>query len=98
MRHQWPGFVPLVQDCMACCTVQGQIFMTHPTRQVCGMLLKDFVKVSGRGSDGLYTEKHLEEALQRTQLIDFHQTIEVDGIKVSTDPGQRQTIALRHCN
>ena len=56
--------------------------MTHPTRQVCGMLLKDFVKVSRGSSEGLYTEKHLEEALQRTQLIDFHQTIEVNGIKV----------------
>lgn len=55
------------------------------------MLLKDFVKVSGaRGSsEGLYTEKHLEEALQRTQLIDFHQTIEVDGIKVWIRPMQQ---------
>ncbi|CAL5219351.1 g1167 [Coccomyxa viridis] len=64
-------------------TFKGQIFMTHPTRQVCGMLLKDFVKVSRGSSEGLYTEKHLEEALQRTQLIDFHQTIEVNGIKVT---------------
>ena len=86
VMHQWPVFIPLVQYCMACCALQGQIFMTHPTRQVCGMLLKDFVRVSGRGSDALYTEKHLEEALQRTQLIDFHQTIEVDGIKASSDP------------
>ena len=97
MTQQWLVFVPLVQCCMACCALQGQIFMTHPTRQVCGMLLKDFVRVSGRGSDALYTDKHLEEALQRTQLIDFHQTIEVDGIKASSDTGQRHTLALLHC-
>lgn len=69
--------------------MQGQIFMTHPTRQVCGMLLKDYVKVSRGSSEGLYTEKHLEEALLRTQLIDFHQTIEVNGIKVGRLPSQR---------
>ena len=65
-----------------CWYVQGQIFMTHPTRQVCGMLLKDFVKVSRGSSEGLYTEKDLEDALARTQLIDFNQTIEINGIKV----------------
>ena len=65
--------------------------MTHPTRQVCGMLLKDYVKVSRGSSEGLYTEKHLEEALQRTQLIDFHQTIEVNGIKVGRLPSQCST-------
>ena len=88
VMHQGPVSVSVVQYCMACRALQGQIFMTHPTRQVCGMLLKDFVRVSGRGSGALYTEKHLEEALQRTQLIDFHQTIEVDGIKASSATGQ----------
>ena len=97
VRHQRHVFVMSVLSCIACCALQGQIFMTHPTRQVCGMLLKDFVRVSGRGSDALYTDKHLEEALQRTQLIDFHQTIEVDGIKASSETGQRHTLALRHC-
>ncbi len=57
--------------------------MTHPTKAIFGMLLKDSVKVSrGSTDDGLYSEKDVEAALERTELLDFHQTIDVDGIKV----------------
>jgi len=63
--------------------VQGRVFMTHPTKAIVGTLLKDFVKVSGGRTDGaLYSEKDLEKTLDLTEVIDFHQTIEVDGIQV----------------
>ena len=63
--------------------MQGRVFMTHPTKAIVGTLLKDFVKVSGGRSDGaLYTEKDLEKTLDATEVIDFHQTVEVAGIKV----------------
>ncbi|CAL8460817.1 g348 [Coccomyxa elongata] len=63
---------------------KGRIFMTHPTKAIFGMLLKDSVKVSrGSTDDGLYSEKDVEAALERTELLDFHQTIDVDGIKVT---------------
>lgn len=63
---------------------QGRIFMTHPTKAIFGMLLKDSVKVSRGATDaGLYSEKDVEAALERTELLDFHQTIDVDGIKVA---------------
>lgn len=57
--------------------------MTHPTKAIMGTLLRDFVKINrGPGpEEGLYTEKDLEAAMQRTELLDFHQTIDVDGIK-----------------
>ncbi len=67
---------------------KGRIFMTHPTKAIFGMLLKDSVKVSRGGSEeGLYSEKDVEAALERTELVDFHQTIDVDGIKVRTSHG-----------
>ena len=57
--------------------------MTHPTKAIVGTLLKDFVKVSGGRSDGaLYSEKDLEKTLDITEVIDFHQTVEIAGIKV----------------
>ncbi|EIE25515.1 Metallo-hydrolase/oxidoreductase [Coccomyxa subellipsoidea C-169] len=63
---------------------KGRIFMTHPTKAIFGMLLKDSVKVSRGATDaGLYSEKDVEAALERTELLDFHQTIDVDGIKVT---------------
>ena len=63
--------------------VQGRIFMTHPTKAICGTLLKDFIKLSG-GKDGepLYNQSHLYGALDKSEVLDFHQTIEVNGIKV----------------
>lgn len=65
--------------------IQGRVFMTHPTKAIVGTLLKDFVKVSGGRSDGaLYTEKDLEKTLDVTEVIDFHQTVEVAGIQVGS--------------
>jgi hypothetical protein len=56
--------------------------MTHPTKAIYGTLLRDFVKVSRGGSEeALYTDKDLEKALERSEVLDFHQTIDLDGIK-----------------
>ena len=62
--------------------VQGRILMTHPTKAIYGTLLRDFVKVSrGSSDEALYTDKDLEKALERSEVLDFHQTIDLDGIK-----------------
>ena len=57
--------------------------MTHPTKAICGTLLKDFIKLSG-GKDGepLYKLADLTAALEKSEVVDFHQTVEVNGIKV----------------
>lgn len=62
---------------------QGRILMTHPTKAIYGTLLRDFVKVSrGSSDEALYTDKDLEKSLERSEVLDFHQTIDLDGIKV----------------
>ena len=68
--------------CVPC--AQGRILMTHPTKAIFNTLLKDFVKVSkGSSDEGLYSEKDLEASLERVEVCDFHQTIDMDGIKVN---------------
>ena len=63
-------------------SVQGRILMTHPTKAIYGTLLRDFVKISrGSSDEALYSDKDLEKALQRSEVLDFHQTIDLDGIK-----------------
>lgn len=63
--------------------VQGKIYMTHPTKSIYGELLKDFVRVSrGSADEALYKEDDLRGSLERIQVLDFHQTIDVDGIQV----------------
>jgi len=40
---------------------QGRILMTHPTKAIVGMLLRDFIAVSRGGVDeGLYTAPDLQ--------------------------------------
>lgn len=69
------------QQC--CISIQGRILMTHPTKAIAHTLLRDFVKVSrGSADEGLYTEKDLADTLERTEVMDFYQTLDIDGIQV----------------
>ena len=63
----------------------GKIFMTHPTKSIYNFVLQDFVKVSGIPSmdEQLFDEKDVENTLNKIQLIDYHQEIEMNGIKFS---------------
>ncbi|PSC69750.1 Cleavage and polyadenylation specificity factor subunit 3 [Micractinium conductrix] len=63
---------------------RGRVLMTHATKAIVHTLLKDFVKVSRGGSgEGLYTEKDLDAAMEKTEVVDFHQTVDVGGVRVT---------------
>ncbi|ORY51891.1 cleavage and polyadenylation specificity factor 3, isoform CRA_b [Rhizoclosmatium globosum] len=63
-------------------TFKGRVFMTHPTKAIFKWLLADYVKVSNLSVDDmLYDEKDLLRAYDKIETIDFHQMIEVEGIK-----------------
>jgi cleavage and polyadenylation specificity factor subunit 3 len=68
--------------------------MTHPTKAIYRSLLHDFIRVSYLPvislsltssaidtEDQLYDIKDLKESLDRVEAVDFHSTIEVDGIR-----------------
>jgi len=63
--------------------------MTHPTLAVTKLLLLDYVRVSGVQRQGrgenleepLYDDKDITNCLARCEKIDFHQQMEVNGIK-----------------
>lgn len=63
---------------------KGRLLMTHPTKAIYHTLLRDFVKVS-RGSvdEQLYNEADLEASMAKIEVIDFQQTLDIDGIKVT---------------
>lgn len=73
--------------------------MTHPTKAIVSTLLRDFISVSRGGADeGLYNVKDLDAALARTQVIDFHQTLDLDGIKARPyDCSIAAAVAKRTC-
>lgn len=81
--------------------LQGRILMTHPTKAITHTLLRDFVKVSrGSADEGLYTEKDLADTLERTEVMDFYQTVDIDGIRVRASPAAVASVwrtLLRFC-
>ncbi|VFQ96296.1 unnamed protein product [Cuscuta campestris] len=63
-------------------TFKGRVFMTHATKAIYKLLLSDFVKVSKVSvEDMLFDETHINKSMEKIEVIDFHQTMEVNGIR-----------------
>ncbi len=63
-------------------TFAGRVFMTHPTKAVCKLLLHDSVKMGASSeSDALWDEQDLVRCLEKVELIDYHQVIEHKGVR-----------------
>lgn len=66
---------------------QGRVFMTHPTKAIYRWLLRDFVRVTSIGSssggqdDNLYTDEDLADSFDKIETIDYHSTVDINGIK-----------------
>ncbi|KAI5958189.1 YSH1 [Candida theae] len=73
---------------------RGKVFMTHATKAIYRWLMQDFVRVtsignskteggSGGNDEGgnLYTDDDIFKSFDRIETIDFHSTMEVDGIR-----------------
>lgn len=63
-------------------TFKGRVFMTYPTKAIYKLLLTDYVKVSKVSvEDMLYNEQDINRSMDKIEVIDFHQTVEVAGIR-----------------
>jgi cleavage and polyadenylation specificity factor subunit 3 len=61
---------------------RGRVFMTHPTKAIFKWLLSDYVKVSNVGANEmLYDEAQLSSCYDKIETVDYHQEMNVDGIK-----------------
>lgn len=61
---------------------KGRVFMTHATKAIYKLLLSDYVKVSKTSfEDMLYDEQDILHSMDKIEVIDFHQTLEVNGIR-----------------
>lgn len=57
--------------------------MTHPTKAIYFNLLTDFAKLSAQNAEApLFDKKDVEATMERIEVVDFDQTIDVNGIKV----------------
>ncbi|KAK8945042.1 Cleavage and polyadenylation specificity factor subunit 3-I [Platanthera zijinensis] len=63
-------------------TFKGRVFMTHATKAIYRLLLSDYVKVSKVSvEDMLFDEQDIIRSMEKIEVIDFHQTVEVNGIR-----------------
>lgn len=68
---------------------KGRVLMTHPTKAIGHTLLKDYVKLNskggsgGGGGGGIYGDKDVEMMGERAEVIDFGQTVDVDGVRIT---------------
>ncbi|KAF7456805.1 cleavage and polyadenylation specifity factor protein [Cryptosporidium felis] len=73
----------------------GKVFMTEPTKAICKLVWQDYARVNKftaggieseeapQSSINLYSEKDIEKAISMTEIIDFRQQVEVNGIRFS---------------
>ena len=63
---------------------RGHIFMTHATKSIFYTMMKDMLRMQKRDpSRQLFTAEQLEKAMSQISVINFHQTLEVDGIQIT---------------
>ncbi|XP_057964148.1 cleavage and polyadenylation specificity factor subunit 3-I-like isoform X2 [Malania oleifera] len=56
--------------------------MTHATKAIYKLLLSDYIKVSKVSvEDMLYDEQDILRSMEKIEVVDFHQTVEVGGIR-----------------
>ena len=56
--------------------------MTHATKAIYKWLLSDYIKVSNISTEQmLYTDRDLDESMEKIEVINFHEEKEVLGVK-----------------
>ncbi|KXN66866.1 hypothetical protein CONCODRAFT_73380 [Conidiobolus coronatus NRRL 28638] len=65
--------------------LQRPVYMTHPTKAIYKWFLSDYVRVSNAYVDEvLYDEQDLLRSYDKIQPVDYHQEVEVDGIRFTS--------------
>jgi cleavage and polyadenylation specificity factor subunit 3 len=62
----------------------GQIFMTHATKNIFYTMMKDMLRMHKKDpARYLCSAEDLEATMSRVSVINFHQTVTVDGIQIT---------------
>ncbi|KAL1250315.1 hypothetical protein QQF64_021320 [Cirrhinus molitorella] len=58
----------------------GPIYMTHPTKAICPILLEDFRKITvdKKGETNFFTSQMIKDCMKKVVPLNLHQTIQVD--------------------
>ncbi|KAI9236416.1 MAG: beta-lactamase-like protein, partial [Podila humilis] len=62
------------------CGYDGPIYMTHPTKAICPLLLEDYRKISveRKGERNFFSSANIKDCMKKVIAVNLHQTIMVD--------------------
>ncbi|KAF9306447.1 Integrator complex subunit 11 [Mortierella antarctica] len=62
------------------CGYDGPIYMTHPTKAICPLLLEDYRKISvdRKGERNFFTSANIKDCMKKVIAVNLHQSIMVD--------------------
>ncbi|KAG9289821.1 hypothetical protein G9A89_015401 [Geosiphon pyriformis] len=63
------------------CGYDGPIFMTHPTKAICPILLEDYrrITVERKGETNFFTSQMIKDCMKKVTAVNLHQTVKVNG-------------------
>lgn len=58
----------------------GPIYMTHPTKAICPILLEDYRKITveKKGEQNFFTSEMIKSCMKKVVAVNLHQTVQVD--------------------
>uniref|UniRef100_A0A2R5LD17 Integrator complex subunit 11 n=1 Tax=Ornithodoros turicata TaxID=34597 RepID=A0A2R5LD17_9ACAR len=58
----------------------GPIYMTHPTKAICPILLEDFRKIAveRKGETNFFTSQMIKDCMKKVVAVNLHQSVQVD--------------------
>ncbi|XP_071116237.1 integrator complex subunit 11-like [Haliotis cracherodii] len=71
------GALPFMSEMVG---YDGPIYMTHPTKAICPILLEDFRKIAveRKGEQNFFTSDMIKSCMKKVVAVNLHQTIQVD--------------------
>lgn len=66
----------------------GPIYMTHPTKAICPILLEDFRKITvdKKGETNFFTSQMIKDCMKKVVPLNLHQTVQVHFFYLPTYP------------
>lgn len=64
----------------------GPIYMTHPTKAICPILLEDFRKITvdKKGETNFFTSQMIKDCMKKVVPLNLHQTVQVPDFSSSS--------------
>lgn len=63
----------------------GPIYMTHPTKAICPILLEDFRKITvdKKGETNFFTSQMIKDCMKKVVPLNLHQTVQVQWVFIA---------------